>query len=179
MFGFGIAEQTRVFILAFGFGFLLGIVYDTLRVIRMLFADTKKLIAVQDIVFSLITFFAVFNFFLVVNKGEFRGFFFLSIALGVLLYRLSFGAFVLFLFDKVFLFLKTVTKILLFPFRIIYRPIKRAGNCFIKKVKKFKKFFNLHLKNTDKVLYNKLRFQFLYKKIGNNKNDKDKNKDKI
>ncbi len=173
MFGFGIAEQTRVFILAFGFGFLLGIVYDTLRVIRMLFADTKKLIAVQDIVFSLITFFAVFNFFLVVNKGEFRGFLFLSIAMGFLLYRLSFGAFVIFIFNKIIVLFKIIIKIFLFPFRIIFRPVKRMAKFFVKKLKKVKKNSNLHLKNTGEVLYNKLRFQFLYKKIGKNENDRD------
>ena len=171
MFGFGIAEQTRTFILSFGFGFLLGIVYAALRVIRMILGDSDKLIAVQDIIFSLITFFSVFNFFLVVNKGEFRGFLFLAMTLGFLLYRYSFGAFVLFLFEKVIAVFKRLLKTLLFPIRIITKPLKK----FLIKIKKN---LNLLLKNTKNVLYNKLRFGSLQKKIGNNENDRNENKEK-
>ncbi len=171
MFGFGIAEQTRTFILSFGFGFLLGIVYDALRVIRMIFADSEKLIAVQDIIFSLITFFSVFNFFLVANKGEFRGYLFLSMALGFLLYRYSFGTFVIFLFKKVIAAVEWLIKILLFPFGIIMKPLKKI-------LRKIKKILILLLKNMRNVLYNKLSFGSLQKKIGNNENERNENKEK-
>ena len=44
MYMLTIADQTRLFLLALGLGFLLGIVYDLFRVVRMAFTMRLSLI---------------------------------------------------------------------------------------------------------------------------------------
>ena len=75
MYMLTIADQTRLFLLALGLGFLLGIVYDLFRVVRMAF--TMRRVGVFD---TRCAFFPhlvpppPFFFCLPFNQGEIRGF---------------------------------------------------------------------------------------------------------
>ena len=52
MYMLTIADQTRLFLLALGLGFLLGIVYDLFRVVRMAFTMRRVGVFIQDVLFS-------------------------------------------------------------------------------------------------------------------------------
>ena len=51
MYMLTIADQTRLFLLALGLGFLLGIVYDLFRVVRMAFTMRRVGVFIQDVLF--------------------------------------------------------------------------------------------------------------------------------
>lgn len=70
MYMLTIADQTRLFLLALGLGFLLGIVYDLFRVVRMAFTMRRVGVFIQDVLFFLTCAAATFLFLLAVNQGE-------------------------------------------------------------------------------------------------------------
>ena len=91
MYMLTIADQTRLFLLALGLGFLLGIVYDLFRVVRMAFTMRRVGVFIQDVLFFLTCAAATFLFLLAVNQGEIRGFIIAGEGLGFLIYYFSFG----------------------------------------------------------------------------------------
>ena len=62
MYMLTIADQTRLFLLALGLGFLLGIVYDLFRVVRMAFTMRRVGVFIQDVLFFLTCAAATFLF---------------------------------------------------------------------------------------------------------------------
>ena len=70
MYMLTIADQTRLFLLALGLGFLLGIVYDLFRVVRMAFTMRRVGVFIQDVLFFLTCAAATFLFLLAVNACE-------------------------------------------------------------------------------------------------------------
>lgn len=70
MYMLTIADQTRLFLLALGLGFLLGIVYDLFRVVRMAFTMRRVGVFIQDVLFFLTCAAATFLFLLAVNQGR-------------------------------------------------------------------------------------------------------------
>ncbi len=91
MFGIGIAEQTKIFLCAFGFGFAVGFLYLVLNNTRKLIFKSDVAVYIQDILFSLLLLFGVFNTVLIINKGELRSYIFLGMFLGFLVGRYSFN----------------------------------------------------------------------------------------
>ena len=91
MYMLTIADQTRLFLLALGLGFLLGIVYDLFRVVRMAFTMRRAGVFIQDVLFFLTCAAVTFVFLLAVNQGEIRGFIIAGEGLGFLIYYFSFG----------------------------------------------------------------------------------------
>ena len=49
-----LAYQTREFMYAYGFGFILGIVYDLTRIIRLLMYKGKKKVFIWDIIYAVV-----------------------------------------------------------------------------------------------------------------------------
>ena len=86
MYMLTIADQTRLFLLALGLGFLLGIVYDLFRVVRMAFTMRRAGVFIQDVLFFLTCAAVTFVFLLAVNQGEIRGFIIAGEGLGFLIY---------------------------------------------------------------------------------------------
>ena len=50
----GMAQQTQVFMLSAGFGFLAGALYDVVRFIRKIFSSSVGAVIFQDILFFVI-----------------------------------------------------------------------------------------------------------------------------
>ena len=70
MYMLTIADQTRLFLLALGLGFLLGIVYDLFRVVRMAFTMRRVGVFIQDVLFFLTCAAATFLFCLPSIRGR-------------------------------------------------------------------------------------------------------------
>ncbi|MDR1463778.1 MAG: spore cortex biosynthesis protein YabQ [Oscillospiraceae bacterium] len=85
------ADQTRVFLYAFGFGFALGILYDLFRVVRLLLARGRWYLLAQDIFYFLCCTVLSFFFFLAVSDGGWRSYGVGGEILGWLVYYFSLG----------------------------------------------------------------------------------------
>ncbi len=88
----GLGSQTRLFLYSAGYGFLLGILYDLFRNIRLLISNRKSFVIFSDITYFVLCSFLVFCFALVMDSGQIRAFVFVGQALGWLIYYFSFGA---------------------------------------------------------------------------------------
>ena len=174
MYMLTIADQTRLFLLALGLGFLLGIVYDLFRVVRMAFTMRRVGVFIQDVLFFLTCAAATFLFLLAVNQGEIRGFIIAGEGLGFLIYYFSFGL----LAVRVSSFLVHAIHRLFFvisvPFRALFRLLKKLfvkiGISAKKTSKKIAKKSKFNLKHHKTLLYN------LRKNAGANRKQKKKQK---
>ncbi|MCR4616248.1 MAG: spore cortex biosynthesis protein YabQ [Clostridiales bacterium] len=144
-----IADQTKVFMLSLGMGFILGILYDIFRIIRLIITDKPKAFILQDILYFVVCTLVSFLFLLSVNNGKVRSFELAGEILGWLVYYFSFGT-VAIRFGN--LVISAVKRFLKFVFRIFIRPItnifskitgffKKIIKFFIKKLKFLLKFY--------------------------------------
>lgn len=117
-----LSTQTKSFLLSLGFGLIIGILYDLLRVIRLLFFSSKIALFITDFLFSLISCILTFLFCLCVSNGEVRLYIIVGEIIGFGVFYFSFGA-VAVKFSE-----KTVNKIL----KIIKRIISFIFSPFIK-----------------------------------------------
>ena len=164
----GLPEQSRIFLLSVGFGFVLGILYDVFRIVRLVVSPGKRLVAVYDVVYVILCAFLSFLFFLTVNNGAVRGYALFALLLGWAVYYLSLGIFVV----KLTSFLVNLTRRI---FSAIMRPVNsflrfagkkllRLRTFLIKNTKKIQKKFKLLLKLYTLLVYNLKRIAVYSKK---------------
>lgn len=164
MYSFEQSEQLNLFLLSLGAGFVLGIVYDILRTIRLTISRGKIIIFIFDILYFLIFSLATFLFFLAINKGEFRSYMIFGEILGFIFYYVSFGIAAKSFTDA---FVKAIhttfsflLKIILAPFKAVFKlfsKIKCKISLFFKKLsKKYEKNRKKHLPKLRLYVYNLL-----------------------
>jgi hypothetical protein len=154
-----IADQTRLFLLALGFGFALGILYDAFRALRLLLTRKGGLLLVQDLLYALCCTVLSFFFFLTVSDGSLRGFGVAGEILGWLIYYFSLGAVAVRLTEALVRSLKKYIGCLLHCvfaplwrwFRRSFAPLRRKS---VKTAHFFKKNLHFHLQKTTGLLYN-------------------------
>ena len=157
-----LAYQTRVFLYAYGFGFILGGLYDIFRILRLLIYSGRKRIFIWDIIYALTASFLTVIFALAVCKGVFGFYLLPGICLGFLTYRFVFGGIVYRFSDKLIFSLKRNFCSAFLSFKKICIKIslcfkKKVGTRNKKPCKKSKKIKNKskNLLQVDKVmLYN-------------------------
>jgi len=88
----GVSEQLKVFLYSFGLGFLLGILYDVFRILRMIFSFGKIMTFIQDFLYVVICAFLTFGFALVLNDGKIMFYIFFGECIGWLIYYFSLGS---------------------------------------------------------------------------------------
>ena len=84
-------EQTLIFLASLGVGFILGIVYDLLRTLRLSITKSKPAIIVFDLLYFFVVAFVSFVFILAANKGEVRSYIIIGELIGALVYYFSLG----------------------------------------------------------------------------------------
>lgn len=135
-----ITEQTRLFLLSCGMGFLLGILYEVFRLLRMMFSAKKKSIFIFDIVYSLLATFVSFVFILTANRGNVRWYIIFGIAAGWIIYYFALGGiavkFSRFITGCVKKMIKFFVKILTSPFRLIKKHFSNISDKLVKTAKK-------------------------------------------
>jgi len=87
----GLTVQTRMFAYFFALGFLLGLLYDVLRIIRVIVFLPRKNVFVLDALFGSIAAFVTFVCLLVLNHGQVQVFILAAQGLGALVYIFSLG----------------------------------------------------------------------------------------
>ncbi len=162
LYGISLAVQTKNFLLSLGFGFLIGIVYDFLRIIRLCISSKKIAILIFDLIYCICFCFMFFIFLLTVNEGQFRFYLLLGTGVGFSVYYFSLGA-IIFSFSKSLTeFIKKWSKrffsVLCFPFRWFFSRIKGGVHKKLeksrKRVKKMKNKSKTLLKLNKHLLYN-------------------------
>ena len=173
------SEQLTIFLSSLGMGFLLGVLYDFLRAIRLSFTKSKVALIIFDILYFILFGVLTFLFILTLNKGEVRSYIIAGELIGAVFYYFSFGIAVIKFTDKAILVLKRfyslVCKILLAPFRLIKRLFifisKPISKFFIKTEKKSVKIRKKLLPKLRLYVYNLFGILFSdklsFKKGGN------------
>lgn len=161
MYMLTIADQTRLFLLALGLGFLLGVVYDLFRIVRMAFTMRRVGVFLQDILFFLTCAAATFLFLLAVNQGEIRGFIIAGEALGFLIYYFSFGMLAVRVSGFLIRTIRRFFHLIFTPFRVLLRLLGRVfgkiGIFVSKTSKKIAKKSKFNLKHDKTLLYNLIK----------------------
>lgn len=164
MYTFPISEQLTVFMLSLGAGFVLGLLYDAVRIVRLIVPGGKATVIVFDMLFFALSAFLSFLFILAVNKGYVRAYILLGEALGFVLFMLTFGAAVLragsaavnFVKKMLLRFARRVCRIAAWVLRPFLTFGRKIGEISKKNVKKTKKTFKKLLLFPKKMLYNLL-----------------------
>lgn len=119
------SEQLSIFVAALGTGFILGIVYDILRALRLSFTSSKVAVVVFDLIYCFIFWLASFLFIIAMNKGELRFYIVAGEIIGALFYYVSFGIAAIKITDAFVKYLKRfysfVYKVLSIPFHLLKR----------------------------------------------------------
>ena len=139
----GIAAQTEIFLYAFGFGFLLGILYDIFRVIRMIISGSKGFILFMDLLYFAVCTFLAFCFVLTVDSGRIRIYVAAGVILGWLVYYFSFGAIAMRVSSAVVRAFKRV-------FSAVAKPFKRLSGKILRKREKIKNICKKNIRKSDK-----------------------------
>lgn len=135
-----IAEQTRLFLLSCGMGFLLGVLYEIFRLLRMMFSVKKRSTFIFDILYCLLATFLSFVFILTANRGAVRWYIIFGVAAGWIIYYFALGGIAV----KFSRFIttcikKTVTfsvKIIIAPFKAIWKLFRNISDKLVKTAKK-------------------------------------------
>ena len=139
----GLNVQTEIFFYALGFGFLLGILYDVFRTVRLIISDSRSFVIAMDVLYFLICSFLIFCFNLVVDNGKVRIYVTFGEILGWLIYYFSFGAIALKVTDAVTRFFRNV---IFAPVRNFFVLIMRKNSFCVKKREKILKKYNKKIK---------------------------------
>ncbi len=150
----GVAAQTEIFLYAFGFGFLLGILYDVFRTLRMIISGSKGFTLFMDLLYFAVCTFLTFCFVLAVDSGRIRIYVAAGEILGWFVYYFSFGAIAVRASNAAVSLFKQL-------FSAIIKPIKRLLGKILRKFGKFEDFCKKIIRKSDK----KLKFN-LQKYIG-------------
>ncbi len=121
------AFQQQVLLLSVGFGTLLGLVYDCFRLIRLLTADRKHAVFLQDLLFLVVSAFLTVLFLLVVNHGSLRLFILLAMAAGFFAYYFTLSRVVMPCGQLLFQLLR---KAIWFLARVLSAPFRFALRIF-------------------------------------------------
>lgn len=144
-------EQLHIFSCFLFTGFLIGILFDIFRILRKSFRTSDILTYIQDFIFwiltGLILLYSIFTF----NNGELRGYIFISIILGVILYFLTLSKYVIFIFTK-------IIAIIIYPFKIIWKFLNKYIFSYLFKILK-----DIHLKICKISIKNIKKDKFLKK----------------
>lgn len=158
LYSLSLAEQTKGFLLSLGMGFLLGIFYDFIRIIRISFLRGKSGVIISDVFFCAVACLVTFLFCLTVNEGEIRLFLVLGETAGFFAYYFSLGAVIFACSEKIIGFIKKLIKSIL---SVILFPLKWV---FVKFCKLFKNLLTKSRKN-GKKLKNKSNFLLKVNKL--------------
>ena len=161
----GISSQTALFFLSIGFGFLLGLLYDVFRTLRLVISDAKGFVFAMDFLYFTACGILSFFFLLVTDEGRLRIYTLSGEMLGWMIYYFSLGAVAMKISDAVVRFLKKVFSAVKAPFKFFFRKIKnllaKTAVFLPKRIKKSEKKTKFILQNKNGIVYN--LYSYCYK----------------
>jgi spore cortex biosynthesis protein YabQ len=119
-----IENQAYLFLIFIINGILIGLLFDFFRILRKNFKTIDFITYIEDIIFWIITGLIVLYSIFTFNNGEIRGFIFLGIIFGSLIYLLTISKYIIQFFTKVITIIKMPFDIMKQKAKIIYQKIK-------------------------------------------------------
>lgn len=148
---FDFTDQLRDFAPMLGLGFVLGAVYDFIRIVRLFVSSKKIFIFITDIFFMLFCAASSYLLFIAVLNGRIRGYAVVGEIIGAVMYFLSIGSVIYPFFRKIQDRLKKFFRKLFAPLIYVSRKIKAfAVNSAKKSFERTEKLFE-ELKNSKKL----------------------------
>lgn len=129
--------QSTAFLWSMLLGGILSVVYDIFRLDRMIFKRSVLAVALEDVLFFIISAISIFCLQLVTTNGQMRGFIFIGIIIGFLILRLTLSRFV---------------DLLLKPLKKLVKYIRTKYNVFVLKAADFDAYFIKALQFLKKLL---------------------------
>ena len=170
----GVAEQTQIFLFSIGFGFLLGILYDVFRTVRMIISESKGFVLFMDLLYFLVCTFLNFCYILTVDYGKIRFYVVFAQILGWLIYYFSFGAVAIRFSRFVSKAVRGLAGLAFKPINAVFKRIKLLYNKifgFNKKIiRKFAKKTKFNLQKRQGIVYNLIGY---FDKCSHNKKQRD------
>lgn len=115
-----ILEQLCSFATFILVGFLIGLLFDSFRILRKTFKTSDLITGLEDILFwiltGLLTLFSIFKF----NNGNIRVYIIFGIFIGITVYMLVFSKYVVNMLTKIINYIK---KIVLFILKLVLYPV--------------------------------------------------------
>lgn len=139
-----IINELRFFLNSILWGVILLVIYDVFRILRKIIKHNGFFIAIQDIIYWVVCSILIFNMMYEQNNGIIRAFAVLAVVIGMLLYHGSVSNmvvdFISMVINKVIHFVNlvigTAINTILWPFKFIFKKIKRFVLFIAKKVRK-------------------------------------------
>lgn len=131
-------SQVSIFFRAAGCGIILGILYDAISLVRMLFGERKGVYVFFDTLYFLVA--AVISFFFMVlyNSGQVRLNLMLAEGAGAIAFHFSLGRYILQGFASELVRIKKILSFVAVPFvktsGMVYLFLKRTGITFIERI---------------------------------------------
>lgn len=149
-----ITIEVRFFLISILSGIAILVLYDVLRIFRRIVSHHWFFVALEDILFWMISGVFIFAMMYQQNNGTIRGFSILGMLLGMIVYNQSVSPYVVTLISRFFLFLnRMIGRILLFcyrPIRFVCKHVKNILGCCDKKWKQICKILLNRLKREQK-----------------------------
>lgn len=154
----GLSAQTEIFLLSLGFGFLLGVLYDIFRTLRLIISKSSAFTVFMDVLYFTLCAFLVFCFNLVIDSGKIRLYVLLGDLLGWLIYYFSLGEISIKICNRIVLSVKRALRAIFKPVLKIASRLKRKSKkiaSFSKKIiRKFNKKAKFDLQKHRGMVYN-------------------------
>ncbi len=135
-----ISNQVNIFLWSILGGMLISFAYDIFRVKRRIIKTNNIITHIEDLLYWSISAAIMFAIVYIGNDGEIRGYIFLGIIIGAVLYILLLSRMVIFILLKIINFLKkalkTLWNIFSYPFKVIFRFISIPCIFFYKILKR-------------------------------------------
>lgn len=130
-----IYEEMELFGICLLLGAALAAIYDGVRIFRMLFRHVNWLVDLEDLAYWILTGWTVFKTLFYFNRGALRGYAFLGLVLGVVIYVVTLSHLILFLIEKMLPFWNKGKGFLKKPFVLFSNFIRKALKNIILEVK--------------------------------------------
>ena len=154
IYSLSLASQTKGFLFSLGFGFMMGMVYDMFRLVRVSISKGKKIQIIFDIIYFILLAFVTFIFFITINEGEIRIYLLLGEAIGFAVYSLSLGTIVFAFGEKWIAYIRRFLVLLIKPFKKMFLKIRQKISNTAQRRKKPENKSKMHLKLNMHLLYN-------------------------
>lgn len=158
MYGIDLSVQIENLMPALGLGFLLGLFYDVVRFLRLVFSKGKILLFITDMLF--VVFCTLTSFLLIIglNNGHIRFYLILAEITGAVVYFSTAGIIISALLHKISFAIKKAVMLIFSPLMFLKTKIDIITKKLTKKsginLKKIQNKFKKPLQDDDDMLYN-------------------------
>lgn len=139
---------------ALGMGFVLGLVYELVRVVRLYISSGKVMLFVTDMIFTVTASVSVFMLFVAVDNGHIRFYMILACILGYCVCLFTAGELIFSFFLRIYRVISGVVRLIFKPFVCLWGKISLLIRKNAENMKKIENKLKKLLKHDDEVLYN-------------------------